>query len=227
MATKNPSGREFKTAAYTHLAEVGKALANNTRLEILDLLLQAPRTVELLAREVGQSVANTSHHLQALKRARLVQSQREGVRIIYSPSGPEVGGLLAQLDRVARVHVAELEALSRDFFGERDALDAIDAATLLERLRLDEAVLIDVRPTHEFEAGHLPGALGIPLDQLEERLSELPRDRMVVAYCRGPYCTFSADAVHRLREYGFDGRRSELSVASWSALGEEVEGVSP
>lgn len=204
--------RQFKTAAYTHLAEVGKALASPVRLEILQSLAQAPRTVELLAGEVGQSVANTSQHLQVLRRAELVVSEREGLHVVYSLSGSDVGQLLANLQCVAARHLAGLEKLTREFFDDPAGLEAIDRATLVNRLRARDIVLLDVRPEHEFIEGHLPGALSIPLPLLESRLDELPRDRTIVAYCRGPYCTLSADAVQRLRELGFDARRTDVSV---------------
>ncbi|MFU8803483.1 MAG: ArsR/SmtB family transcription factor [Bradymonadaceae bacterium] len=212
MAPSNT--RSFKNAAYTHLAEVGKALASGTRLEILELLVQAPRTVEVLAGEVDQSVANTSHHLQALKRAQLVKSQRDGLHVLYTIAGEDVAILLAQLQRVASHHVAALERLSRDYFADHDGLEPIHQDVLLERLRDGDVVLVDVRPDHEYSAGHLPGALSIPLSELEERLGELPSGQTIVAYCRGPFCALSADAAHRLRELGYDAHRTDASVAS-------------
>jgi len=213
-----PDSRAFKNAAYAHLAEVGKALSAPARLEILELLAQAPRTVEVLAGEIDQSVANTSHHLQTLKRARLVSGERDGLYVVYSLSGDDVAQLLTLLQSVASQHIAGLEKLTREFFEDRDGLEAVDRDTLLERLRADDVVVVDVRPEHEFSAGHLPGAISIPLSSLESRLEELPRDRTIVAYCRGPYCTLSADAARRLRELGFDARRSDVSVASTGVL---------
>ncbi|MDH5491279.1 MAG: metalloregulator ArsR/SmtB family transcription factor [Myxococcales bacterium] len=210
-----PDSRTFKDAAYEHLAEVGKALSSRARLEILDLLTQAPRSVEALALELEQSVANTSHHLQALKRARLVRSRRAGLRMIYELDGEDVAGLLARLHEVARAHLAELERLSHDFFSARDGLEGVDPATLLARMRREEVILLDVRPSAEYEAGHLPGARSIPLAELEAQLDDLPRDRAIVAYCRGPYCALSADAARRLRALGFDAQRSDVSVSSW------------
>lgn len=209
-----PESRPFKDAAYAHLAEVGKAFSSATRLEILELLVQAPRSVETLAKEVGQSVANTSHHLQTLKRARLVESQRDGLHVVYSVVDDEVGVLLSQLQRLAGRHVAALEKLTREFFEERDGLEPVDRETLIARLHADDIVLVDVRPEHEFAAGHVPGAVSMPLATLEARLSELPKDRPVVAYCRGPYCTLSADAARRLRELGFDARRTDVAVGA-------------
>jgi rhodanese-related sulfurtransferase len=204
--------RSFKSAAYAHLAQVGKALSSPARLEILELLSQAPRTVEVLAGEIDQSVANTSHHLQALKRAQLVTAEREGSHVTYAIAGEDVAKLLVCLEAVASRHVAGLEKLTREYFAARDELEAVDRETLLERLRADEVVLVDVRPEREFEVGHLPGAISMPLSALESRLGELPRDRAIVAYCRGPFCTFSAEAVRRLRELGYDARRTDVSV---------------
>lgn len=212
----SPSSRTFKNAAYAHLAEVGKALSSPARLEILELLAQAPRTVEVLAGEIEQSVANTSHHLQALKRARLVIGRRDGLHVVYSLAGDDVGALLANLQAVAAHHLAGLEKLTREYFEARDGLDAVDRDALLERLRAGDIVLVDVRPEHEFAAGHLPGAVSLPLSALESRLGELPRDRTIVAYCRGPFCTFSADAARRLRALGYDARRTDLSVQAFT-----------
>ena len=211
--------RAFKNAAYAYLADVGKALSSPARLEILELLAQAPRTVETLAHEIAQSTANTSHHLRALKRAQLVASRRDGVHVIYSLAAPDVAALLVQLQAVAQQHVAGLEKLTREYFEDRDGLEAVDRNTLLQRVRDDDVVLLDVRPELEFAAGHLPGAVSIPLATLESQLDELPRDRTIVAYCRGPFCTFSAEAARRLRDLGYDARRSDVSVHS-AALGE-------
>jgi rhodanese-related sulfurtransferase/DNA-binding transcriptional ArsR family regulator len=214
--------RTFKTAAYAHIASVGKALGSPARLELLDLLAQAPRTVESLAQDIEQSVANTSHHLQVLKRARLVTATREGVHISYALAGPDVASLLGALQDVATQHVAELERLTRSFFTDRDGLEAIDGPTLVERMREGDVVLLDVRPEHEFDAGHVPGALSVPLATLESRLAEIPRDRTVIAYCRGPLCTLSAAAARRLRELGFDAQRTDATVHSLRAEGAQA-----
>lgn len=210
------ASRTFKNAAWGHLAEVGKALASPARLEILELLAQAPRTVEVLAGEIDQSVANTSHHLQALRRAQLVTRARDGLHAVYALAGPEVAVLLGSLHAVGVARVAALEKLTRRFFDDRDGLEPLDRDTLLARLACDEVVLIDVRPAREFAAAHVPGARSFPLDELEARLPDLPRDRTVVAYCRGPFCVFSADAVTRLRALGFDARRAELSPTDFT-----------
>ena len=208
------AARTFKTAAYAHLAQVGKALSSPARLEILELLAQAPRTVEVLAKEIAQTIANTSHHLQTLKRAQLVDTERNGLHIIYSIAGDDVTALLVQLQVVASHHIAALEKLTRDYFVNSKSLEAIDRDTLIERLRTNDVVLLDVRPEREFEEGHLPGAISMPLPLLESRLDALPHDRTIVAYCRGPFCTFSAEAARRLREHGFDAYRTDVSVHS-------------
>lgn len=213
------TARGFKNAAYAYLAEVGKALASPARLEILELLAQAPRSVDVLAGEIDQSVANTSHHLQALKRAHLVASVREGVRVTYRIAGDDVAALLVQLQAVASSHLAGLEKLAREFFDDPTGNEPLERDALIRRLQEGEIVLIDVRPANEFEAGHVPDARSVPLTELEDHLDELPRDRTVVAYCRGPFCTYSAEAVRRLRELGFDARRSDVSVHSANLRG--------
>ncbi len=212
----NTQTRTFKNAVYDHLATVGKALSSSTRLEILEVLTQAPRTVDSIATEVEQSVANTSQHLQKLKNARLVTGQRDGLHVIYSLSGEDVVELLDQLNQVAGEHIKELEVLATEFFEERDGLEAVDHHTLLERIKDGTAVLIDVRPKVEYNAGHLPEAVSIPIDELEAHIERLPTDRTIVAYCRGPYCAWSADAVKQLRARGYDARRADVSAPFYS-----------
>lgn len=214
--------RKFKDLAYGHLAEVGKALSSSARLEILELLTQSPRTVEDIAGEIGHSVQNTSHHLQALKRARLVRGVRDGQHVEYDVAGPHVAALLAKLHVVAEGHLAELQQLTREFFDERDGLDAVDQETLLKLLREDDVVLVDVRPRQEYSEGHLPGALSIPLHELDSKLSQLSREKKIVAYCRGPFCALSADAAKKLREKGYDARRSDVSVQAVRQHWEEI-----
>ena len=208
---KRGETRRFKAAAYAHLAEVGKALSSPARLEILELLSHAPRSVEALANEIEQSVANTSHHLGALKRARLVKSRKEGLRVIYSLTGTDVAELVRGLHAVGARHIEGLEALKREFFGALEGLEPVDRDTLIARAREGEVVLVDVRPEWEYERGHAPGAISLPLDSIGARLTELPRDRTIVAYCRGPFCALSAEAVRLLRELGFDARRTEAT----------------
>lgn len=218
---ESPS-RTFKNAAYAHLAEVGKALASPARLEILELLAQAPRTVEALAAEIQQSVANTSHHLKTLRHAHLVHAARDGQHVSYRLAGPDVARLLVQLQDVGAAHVAALDAVTRSFFDDADGVEAMDRDTLLARLAADDVVLIDVRPPREFAEGHVPGALSLPPGTLEARIASLPRDRTIVAYCRGPYCTFSAEAVRLLRAHGFDARRVDTSFHGIPFTGRET-----
>lgn len=206
------TSRAFKNEAYAILAEVGRALSSPVRVEMLELLAQAPRTVEVLAGEIEQSVANTSHHLQALKRARLVHAERDGLHMRYSLTGDDVGALVAELQRVASRHIAELQLLTRAFFDDAADLEVVSIETLRERMRAGDVVLIDVRPANEFDEGHLPDAISIPLETLEARMSELPRDKQIIAYCRGPLCTYAATAVSKLRAEGFEAHRSDVSV---------------
>jgi rhodanese-related sulfurtransferase len=206
--------RQFKDSAYSLLAEVGKALADPVRIELLEYITQAPRSVSELAELTNTSVANASHHLQALKRARLVISSKSGTHRIYSAAGPEVATLIDALSSTAERHVTQIRELTHAFFGELDCLEPLDADELLRRLRDEDAVLIDVRPVEEFETEHIPGAISVPLDELEGRLEEFSRTRTVVAYCRGPFCTFAASAVELLRDEGFDAYRFEGSVTA-------------
>ena len=204
-----------KRALYEQLARIAKATASPARLELLDLLTQAPRTVEALARLLGQPLANTSHHLKVLRQARLVETTRSGQFITYHLSDPLVGNMLVQMRALADARLTEIGALTRTYIDQRGLLEPVDQDELLRRVQAGEVTVIDVRPTDEFEAGHLPGAVSIPLDTLEERLHELPRHRGVVAYCRGPYCVMSVDATALLRARGFAAHRLEIGVVEW------------
>lgn len=198
------ASRHLKDEVYGHIARLGKAVASPRRLELLELLAQGPLTVEALAAEVGQSVASTSHHLQSLKAARLVRGQRRGTFIRYELAGTDVADFVLGLRRLAEGRLAEVEQVTRDFHLSHAQLERIEAETLLERARSREVLVLDVRPRSEYVAGHFPGALSVPIDELEERLAELPRDRKLVAYCRGPYCVMALEAVERLTALGFD-----------------------
>lgn len=217
------SPRAFKDAAYDHLARFGKALGSGTRLEVLDVLCQGPRSVEDLARQVGQSVANTSHHLQVLRRARLVESDRDGVRVVYRADDEEVCALYGALRRVAESRLLEIRAVTREFLEARDALEPVDREALVGRVRAGDVTVLDVRPPEEYRAGHIPGAVSVPLADLERRLADLPRDREVVAYCRGPYCVMALDAVAKLRDAGFRAIRFDEGVIDWRRRGFPVE----
>jgi rhodanese-related sulfurtransferase/predicted transcriptional regulator len=205
------SGR--KSALFEAIAVMGKAFASATRLELLDLLAQAPRTVEELARASGQSAANTSQHLQALHAAGMVTRAREGTRVRYAIAGDRALRLWLALRDSSVAQLAEVERAARDYLG--DDVDAIGREELLARLGRGDVVLVDVRPEEEFAAGHIDGARSIPLDELEQRLAELPADREVVAYCRGPFCAYAHEAVRRLQAAGRSARRLEEGWPEW------------
>jgi rhodanese-related sulfurtransferase/predicted transcriptional regulator len=205
------SGR--KSALFEAIAVMGKAFASATRLELLDLLAQAPRTVEELARASGQSTANTSQHLQALHAAGMVTRAREGTRVRYAIAGDRALRLWLALRDSSVAQLAEVERAARDYLG--DDVDAIGREELLARLGRGDVVLVDVRPEEEFAAGHIDGARSIPLDELEQRLAELPADREVVAYCRGPFCAYAHEAVRRLQAAGRSARRLEEGWPEW------------
>ena len=215
--------RSWKRGIYDQLARIGKSLASGPRLEILDLLCQGPRTVESIAAEVGQSVANTSHHLQALRRARLVEGERNGTHILYRLADEEVCTFFRSLRQLAESRLLEIQATTRQFLEERGAFEPVDLEALIARVHRGEVTVLDVRPTKEYEAGHIPGAISVPLDELKRRIRHLPRRREIVAYCRGPYCLMAVDAVEILRRKGFKAIRLEEGVADWRARGFPVE----
>jgi rhodanese-related sulfurtransferase/DNA-binding transcriptional ArsR family regulator len=210
--------RAHKDAFFGAFAGVGKALGHPVRLELLDLLAQAPRSVDELASLSSQSVANTSQHLQVLFRAGLVQRDKRGLRVTYRLGGDDVERLFTALREVARAHVAEVESAARRFL-DAGGDEPIGAGELRSRMREGGVIVIDVRPPEEFAAGHLKGALSIPLGDLEERLRSLPKRKEVVAYCRGPYCVLAVEAVRALRASGRRARRLEDGVREWSARG--------
>jgi rhodanese-related sulfurtransferase len=220
---KSPAPTGFKLAIYEQFARIGQALASPARLELLDLLSQGPRTVETLARQANLSLANASHHLQVLRRARLVDAQKEGVFVTYRLAGDEVSRFFVHLRRLAEQRLAEVEQIARQFLEGRAGLEPVHREQLLERVRRGEVTVLDVRPVEEYAAGHIPGALSIPLPELERRLSELPRDREIVAYCRGPYCVMALEAVDILRAHGFQAIRLHEGVPDWRARGLAVE----
>jgi rhodanese-related sulfurtransferase len=212
--------RETKTALFDEFARVAKAMASGRRIELLDVLANGERTVEALAGEAGLSVANTSQHLQVLRQAGLVATRREGTWIYYRLAGPGVLELWRALRTLAADRLAEIERLAAAYLGGRDQLEPVTREELARRLRDgDRLVVLDVRPAAEHAAGHLPGAVSIPVGELRRRLAELPRDREVVAYCRGPYCAFAHEAVAVLREAGFSARRLEDGLPEWEAAG--------
>jgi rhodanese-related sulfurtransferase/DNA-binding transcriptional ArsR family regulator len=214
--------RQFKNAIYEEFARIGKAVSSPRRLELLDLLCQGPRTVEMLAELTGQSIANTSHHLQVLRATRLVEGDKEGVHVRYRLADQDVCVFYQGLRQLAEAHLAEIESVTRDFLARCGVMEPVDSEDLLERVRRGEVTVLDVRPSEEYRAAHIPGALSIPLDNLERRLGELPRDREVVAYCRGPYCVLAVEAVEVLKAHGFRAVRLEDGVPDWRARGFEV-----
>jgi rhodanese-related sulfurtransferase len=211
--------RIFKDRIYEQLSRIGKAVASPQRLEILELLGQGPRTVDSLAQETHLTVANTSRHLQILRGARLVETEKEGVFVRYSLADESVADFVRSLRVLAASRLAELDQISRKFFHEQNPLEAVDRKDLLKRVRKGLATVLDVRPAGEYRSGHIAGAISIPLEELKERLAELPRDQDIIAYCRGPYCVFAAQAVELLREHGFKAMRLEDGVADWRAHG--------
>lgn len=217
-------GREYKSAVYEQFALVGKALCSAPRLEILDVLLQAQRTVEVLAGEVGLSVANASHHLQVLKRARLVESERRGQFVSYRIADPAVGEVLSAIRGLGERRLADIERVTQEFLANRDGMEVVDKQALLERVSSGDCIVLDVRPPEEYASAHVAGALSMPLEELERRLDELPRDRPIVAYCRGPYCVLAVSAVETLRRRGFDAVRAAESVQDWRTLGVQIVG---
>jgi rhodanese-related sulfurtransferase/DNA-binding transcriptional ArsR family regulator len=219
MKTALNGKRKHKERLYDLFAQVGGAMANPHRLELLDLLSQAPRTVEELAQEAHMSVANTSQHLQRLKGARLVHDERDGLFVRYSLADPSVARLWAELRHVAERQLADVERALEVYRERRHEFKAISTAELRARLQKGDVVLVDVRPQAEYEAGHLPGAISIPLDVLEQHVSELAPDKTVVAYCRGPYCVYADDALALLAARGWDVARLEEGVVEWQRAG--------
>ena len=209
--------RQEKDALFEAIAVMGKAFASPRRLELVDLLAQAPRTVDELARTSGQSTANTSQHLQALHAAGIVTRAREGTSVRYALAGDEVLSLWLAVREVSVARLAEVERAAREYLG--GDVDAIGRDELVARMRSGDVVLVDVRPSEEFEAGHIEGARSIPLEELQGRLAELPPDREVVAYCRGPLCAFAPEAVRRLRAAGRNARRLEEGWPEWRLTG--------
>jgi rhodanese-related sulfurtransferase len=211
------SGRAEKDALFEAIALMGKAFASPRRLELLDLLAQAPRTVDELAKASEQSMANTSQHLQALHAAGMVTRAREGTSVRYALAGHEALSVWLALRDASVARLAEVERAAREYLGED--VEAIGREELVERLRRRDVVLVDVRPGEEFAAGHIEGARSIPLEELRERLAELPADREVVAYCRGPFCAYAHEAVRQLRAAGRSARRLEDGLPEWRLAG--------
>ncbi len=217
------SSTSFKHQLFSQFARVAKALGNGSRLELLEFLAQGERSVDVLAKLAGLSVANTSQHLQHLRRAGLVVGRKDGLRVIYRLTDPAVVELLSVLRTLAEKNLAEVGKLVFTHLSAKDQLEPVSAAQLLQRLRAGAVTALDVRPPEEFAAGHLPGAVNIPIDKLESGLSKLSRQREVVAYCRGPYCLMSFEAVLKLRKRGWKARRLRDGFPEWKAAGLPVD----
>ncbi len=219
MSTKN----SFKHDLFSQFARVGKALGNANRLELLEYLAQGERSVDALARVAGLSVANTSQHLQQLRQAGLVTCRKQGLKVWYRISGDDVVQLLDALRGVAERHLAEVERLVSSYLGVKDELEPLPREELLERARDGLVTVLDVRPPEEYAAGHVPGAVNVPLTELEDYLARLDPEQEVVAYCRGPHCVLAFDAVARLRREGLKARRLEDGFPEWKLAGLPVE----
>ena len=213
--------RTFKDSTYTQLARIGKAIASPKRLEILDILIQGPKTVETIARETGMSVANTSQHLQTLLEARLVVFQKQGIYSHYRLADKTVVNFILSLQLLAEQRIAEIQKLREELYTNKDNMEQVKMAELVERMKADKVTLIDVRPKEEYEIMHIPGANSIPLDELEKHLPFLPLNQEIVAYCRGRYCVLSVEAVEVLRAHGFKAVRLEESVQEWYSHNDE------
>ena len=219
--------RAAKDDLYDAFASVAKALGSGRRAEIVDLLAQGERSVEEVASAIDQSVANTSHHLRSLAAAGLLQSQRDGQRIIYRLASTRVGELWAAMRDVAATHVVDIDVLTDAYLGARDHIEEVTADELAERLDRGRAVVIDVRPALEYHAGHIAGARSFPVDELDETFDALPRSREIIAYCRGPYCVYADDAVRLLRSKGFTARRLDTGYPEWARADRPTEPTAP
>ena len=211
--------RAFKDRLYAQFARLGSALASPRRLELLDLLAQGERSVEDLAQESEQSIGNTSRHLQVLREAQLVVGDKRGLRVFYRLADPQVLRLWQTLRSVGETQLAEIDRLVDEYLSHRDGMDAISKEELIRRIEAGTAVVIDARPGVEYRQGHIAGALSIPVDELAQRLNELPEDREIVAYCRGPYCVYADESVQLLRSHGINAARLEDGFPEWAAAG--------
>lgn len=217
------NGREFKDIVFEQFARIAYPFAAPKRLEIIDILAQGERDVESLAREGAMTVANASRHLQILKTARLVASRREGVRIFYKLTDDDVFNCWKNLQTIAEKRIAEIREISRLFFEERDALESITSDELWQKMHSGEVIVIDVRPKHEYDQSHLPGSISLPLAELDSRLAELPINTEIIAYCRGPYCVLSPEAVSKLKKAGFRAKRLKDGIPEWKLAGLPTE----
>ena len=218
-----PLARDAKDSLFGHFARLGQALANPKRVELLDLLAQGERRVEALAKSAEMTVGNTSAQLRILRHAGMVESRRAGKRVLYRLAGDEVLDLVISLRETALARLADVRQLVHDNFEALDDLEPLGSSELLARAERDEVVVVDVRPEEEFRAGHIPGAISVPVSELEARVIDLPRDREIVAYCRGPFCVLAPKAVAILRAHGFKARRLEEGLPEWRLSGLPTE----
>lgn len=215
---KNPN-RLFKDAIYEQFARIGKSVSSPKRLELLDLLCQGERTVDVLAKESALTVANASQHLQVLRTARLVETEKVGQYVTYRLADGAVCEFFRTMRVLAESRLAEVEQAKRQFLEGKEGMEPVDREALIKRVRDGAVTVLDVRPIEEYQAGHIPGAISIPLKKLEQHLSELPLDQEIVAYCRGPYCVLAVQAVEMLRAKGYQAVRLEEGILDWRAMG--------
>jgi rhodanese-related sulfurtransferase len=215
--------RDFKDLIFQQFANIATAFSSPKRLEIIDLLIQGEKDVETLSKQISSEFANTSRHLQILKNARLVESRRDGVRIYYRITEERVFNCWKSLQLLSESRVAELKQVLKGFLEERNAADTISTDELLSRIKSNDVIIIDVRPDEEYKNGHIKGSVSFPLAELKDRLDEIPKDREVVAYCRGPYCVLAPEAISILRSKGFNAVRLENGLPEWKAAGLPVE----
>jgi len=219
---KNPN-RQFKDAIYEQFARIGKAVSSPKRLELLDLICQGSKNVETLAHETGLTLANTSQHLQILRAARLIESEKEGLYVTYRLADQMVCEFFRSMRVLAENRLAEVDLIKHRFLAGKEDMQAVNRDDLLKRVVEGGVTVLDVRPEEEYRTGHIPGALSVPLDHLKEILTRLPADQEIVAYCRGPYCVLAVQAVEMLRHKGFKAVRLEESIQDWRAMGLPVE----
>ncbi|MDZ4779955.1 MAG: metalloregulator ArsR/SmtB family transcription factor [Planctomycetia bacterium] len=217
------SHRQFKDGVYEQLARIGKAVSAPKRIELLELICQGPRNVKVLARLTDLSVANASQHLKVLRAARLIDAEKKGLYVEYRLADESVGRYLLSTQSLADARLAEIRQLTHDFLEQRGALEPVNREELMRRVRDGDVVVLDVRPSEEYAAGHIPGAVSVPIGELKARLKELPKGKEIVAYCRGPYCIMSIEAVELLRKKGFRAQRMEQGVLDWRARGWRIE----
>ncbi len=213
--------RRFKDEIYDQFSRIGKAVSSPKRLELLDILCQGERTVEILANETSLTIANTSQHLQVLKNSRLVEQEKKGLYVVYRPA-PMVCEFFLSMRKVAENRIAEIEQIKNRFLTGKKGMEPVDRDALIKRIQKEEIIVLDVRPVEEFRAGHINGALSVPLKELEFMLAKFSKSKEIVAYCRGPYCVLSIDAVELLNTRGYQAVRLEEGVQDWDAMGLSV-----